>query len=158
MIVPKQRPAFAPGVSPWVRVLLFTVLLTAFGTMHTLGHADHGGGHGDTYATPAAYTTSVVQATHVVYTTPVAHTVSGAHVEPVPETVSAALPELDPTSVCPTLAGPGLPLGGLAATAFAPWPGPPVSAAAADALRGDDPPSVAAGNRPLLSGIQVLRI
>ncbi|MFL1377059.1 MULTISPECIES: hypothetical protein [unclassified Nocardiopsis] len=158
MIVPTQRPAFAPGVSPWVRVLLFTVLLTAFGTMHTLGHADHGDGHGGMYATPVGYTTHVAHATPVVYTTPVAHAVSGAHVEPVPETVSAALPDLDPTSVCPTLAGPGLPLGGLAATAFTPWPGPPVSAAAAEVLRGEDPPSVAAGNRPLLSDIQVLRI
>ncbi|MFE6307279.1 hypothetical protein [Nocardiopsis sp. NPDC057823] len=159
MTATTQRPAFAPGLSPWVRALLLAVLLAAFGAMHTLGHADHGDrGHGAAHAAPAAQAAHGAHPAPAAHTAPVAHTLSGAHVEPVLETASSALPELDPTSVCPTLAGPGLPWAGLAATAFTPWPGPPAPAAATGALRGDDPPSVAAGKRPVLSDLQVFRI
>ncbi|CAL9333760.1 hypothetical protein SUDANB121_00137 [Nocardiopsis dassonvillei] len=153
-----RRPALAPGISPWVRALLLAVLLAAFGAMHTLGHADHGTGSGHGAGTRSGAPAHAVPGGH---DGPAAHTVSGAAVEPVPvhaPETAAAPPELDPTSVCPTLTGPGLPLAGMAATAFAPCPGPVAPAATPKALRRVDPPSVAAGNRPLLSDLQVLRI
>ncbi|MDT0328433.1 hypothetical protein [Nocardiopsis lambiniae] len=138
-VTTQRRPI--PGMPPWIRALLLTVLLLGFGTMHTLGHAAHGEDASAAHAGGG-------------------HAVSGATLEPVAhtaETTSGALPELDPSSVCPAMKGPGLPLSGLYVTAFASWP-EPAPAVAVPVLRRGDPPSVRAGNRPCLSELQVLRI
>ncbi len=162
MTATTQRTSAAPGPSPWVRVLLLAVLLTGFGAMHTLGHADHGAsGHGAAAhagtdgpgagdaPSPDARVGALAHTAHGPVVRALAHAV---------DTASDALPDLDPGSVCPVLTAPGPPPAGPAAAVPVPWSDPPAPAAALCALRRYDPPSVAAGNRPLLSDLQVLRI
>ncbi|WP_017583359.1 DUF6153 family protein [Nocardiopsis valliformis] len=131
--------------SALTRILLITVLLLGFGSMHTLGHVQH-----EAHASTGAHSSGAHSAgPHS------AGTDSTGGYSAAPES-ALSLPELDPTSVCLTLGAFVAVLLGVAPGAFLRWPRTPADTAG-PALFPVRPP-FPAPDEPSLSRLQVLRI
>ncbi|MFE9242995.1 hypothetical protein [Nocardiopsis sp. NPDC006938] len=162
----------------WARALLIAVLLFGFAAMHTLGHLQHDG-HAPS-GSPAIQLGQPVPAPHAVplyaetddgrpsalpHVAEVAGTPwdhgdgapsGSAHAAMAASASAPDLPELDPTSVCLTLGSFAVVLLGVAAIAFARWPGPPADPSTP--LRRAPLPPVPTPDQPSLARLQVLRV
>ncbi|GAA1090922.1 DUF6153 family protein [Nocardiopsis metallicus] len=142
----QSEPRRSRTGSALTRILLITVLLLGFGSMHTLGHVQHGA-HASSGAHSSGAHSAGAHSAGSTYST-------GAY-SAAPES-ALSLPELDPTSVCPTLGAFVAVLLGVAPGAFLRWPGTPADTAG-PALFPVRPP-FPAPDEPSLSRLQVLRV
>ncbi|GAA1459405.1 DUF6153 family protein [Nocardiopsis exhalans] len=136
--------------SALTRILLITVLLLGFGSMHTLGHVQH-----EAHASTGAHSSGAHSSGAHSADPHSAGTYSTGAYSAAPES-ALPLPELDPTSVCLTLGAFVAVLLGVAPGAFLRWPSAPADTAG-PALFPVRPP-FPAPDGPSLSRLQVLRV